>query len=192
MALSVLNVEVFVNLERCDGAWYKDWAMAYITFEDLPQLREQYHDKKIVFVTGTFDIPHAGHALFFESAKAQGDILVVMVAPDEAIKRDKSPHRPVVNEHMRRKIVDSLKPVDYTFMDPFVKIDWPPVENFIRYFEILKPDVYVVNDDAWKLAERQAIAERCGVTMVVLPRIAPPEFNKVSTTGIIEWTKKLG
>ena len=166
--------------------------MAYVSYEDLPRLREQYKDKKIVFTSGTFDLTHAGHVLFFEDAKAQGDILVVMVAPDAAIKRDKSPYRPVINEHMRRKVVDSLKPVDYTFIDPFVKIDWPPVENFSRYFSWFHPDVYVVNDDGWLLKERKAIADAEGVKMIVLPRTAPPEFGNVSTTGIIERTKEVG
>src|SRR5579862_5456895 len=116
--------------------------MAYLTFDDLPGIRRDHRDKKIVFCSGTFDLVHAGHALFFEDCKKVGDILVVMIAPDAIIKRDKSEHRPVMNEHLRMKMVDSLKPVDYTILDKFVKIDWPKIETLSKYFEALRPDVY--------------------------------------------------
>lgn len=166
--------------------------MAHLEFNDLSQLREQHKNERIVFASGTFDLTHAGHALFFEDCKKHGDILVVMVAPDAIIKRDKSIHRPVWNEHMRLKMVDSLKPVDYTFLDSFINIDWPKVETLGKYFEILRPDVYIANNDAWQLDEREALAKKHGVQMVVLERTCPPEFENVSTTGIIARAKEVG
>ena len=40
-----------------------------------------------------------------------------MVGSDAAIRRNKGPSRPVMNEHLRMKMIDSLKPVDYTLLD---------------------------------------------------------------------------
>ena len=163
--------------------------MAKITFNDLSRIREEHHNEKIVFCSGGFDLTHAGHALFFEDCKKQGDVLVVMVGSDKAVGRDKGTTRPVLNEHMRSKMVDSLKPVDYVMIDELP----PPGSHALHYidmvFERLKPDVYVVNQDAFDITYRKDLAQRHGVKLVILERICPEEFEAVSTTNIIKKIK---
>src|SRR3989338_4598654 len=91
--------------------------VAVIQYKDFKQLRNKLRGKKIVFCSGIFDITHAGHVLFFEDCKTYGDILAVAVGSDAIIRINKGPARPVLNEHLRLKMVDSLKPVDYCFID---------------------------------------------------------------------------
>ncbi len=161
-----------------------------IDFEDLKKIRERHKDKKIVFCSGGFDLTHAGHVLFFEDCKRQGDVLVVMAGSDIAVKRDKGEKRPILNEHIRMKIVDALRPVDYCFIDKLLPPEAHPLEYIDYVFAELKPDIYVVNDDAFDTPYRRIIADRCGVKFVILKRSCPPEFEKISTSSIIKKIKE--
>jgi D-beta-D-heptose 7-phosphate kinase/D-beta-D-heptose 1-phosphate adenosyltransferase len=160
--------------------------MAYTSFEELPELRKKYADKKIIFCSGCFDLAHAGHVLFFEDCKKQGDILVAMVGADAVIRRDKGVERPILNEHVRMKLIDSLKPVDYTFLDRIISPESPPLLFIDWVFNALRPDIYVVNNDGWNMPYREEISKKYGVELRVLDRACPPEFEKISTTGIIK------
>jgi len=63
-----------------------------------------------VMATGVFDIIHTGHISYLRQAKALGDELVVVVACDKTVRKNK--HEPITPENMRVMIIDSLKPVD--------------------------------------------------------------------------------
>ncbi len=162
--------------------------MAIITHEDFPALRAKFKGKKIIFTSGSFDLVHAGHVVHLEACKALGDILVVGVGRDEDIKRHKGDKRPILNEHVRLKMIDSLKPVDYTF---FIK---PPASGahlaspLIEVFHTLRPDIYATNDEATDLNWYVVNCREAGVSFSILHRNAPPEFDDISTTKI---TKKI-
>jgi cytidyltransferase-like protein len=156
-----------------------------IPFKDVATIREKYPNKTIVLAAGTFDLPHAGHVLFLEEAKKLGDIVVVMVGSDAAVTRAKGANRPIINQHLRLKMIDSLKPVDYTFIDCY-----EDREDFIVFmmdeaFKFLKPDILIVNNDRSDISFREELGKKHGVQIVVLDRVAPPEFDEVSTTKII-------
>lgn len=162
--------------------------MAIINYRFLSSLRKKHRDKRIVFCSGVFDLTHAGHVLFFEDCKKQGDILVVGVGPDKGLKELKGLSRPIFNESMRMKIVSSLKPIDYCFLGkPPGK---PPIKHFFAptedVFKQLQPDIYVVNNDANDIPFRTQLAKKYEVNIVVLERKCPPSFENVSTTRIIE------
>lgn len=163
-----------------------------IDYKDLKKIREENKDKKIVFCLGVFDITHVGHILFFEDCKSKGDILVVGIGRDSLIKRYKGDLRPILNENIRLKTVDSIKAVDYSFIDTIE--DWDGSDthkkNLRPIFRELKPDFYVVNNDASDLDKRQEIAKEEKVNMIVLPRWCPKEFEGISTTKIIEKIKE--
>ena len=165
--------------------------MAYTRFEELEYIREKHKGQKIVFCSGCFDVTHAGHVLFFEDSKKQGDILVVMVGADAVIQRNKGKERPVVNEHLRLKMVDSLKPVDYVFLDDVLPGENHPLYIIDLVIEKLKPDVYVINKDAWDIPYRESFSKKHGVSLVILDRTTPPEFDAVSTTKIIKKIQSL-
>ncbi len=87
---------------------------------------------KIVHCHGVFDFVHLGHIRHFNSARKEGDILVVTITKDKHVKR--GPDRPVFNEHLRAETLASLTITDYVCI-----IDSPTATECIR---ILKPDVY--------------------------------------------------
>ena len=66
---------------------------------------------KVVLVGGVFDIIHPGHVYALKSAKALGDVLVVVVATNNTIQKMKGSF-PNHNEKERQNLVSFLKPVD--------------------------------------------------------------------------------
>lgn len=159
---------------------------------DLSRLRKKYRNKRIVFCTGCFDLTHAGHVLFFEDCKKQGDLLVVCVSDDALVRKYKK-GRPILNEHLRLKMVASLKPVDYCFLQP--KKPFTSLEHINDWIggmlSKLKPDVYVINDDANGIPGRkQMMKEYPYVTLRILKRTAPKKFEKISTSSIIKKIRK--
>src|SRR3990172_3744736 len=73
-------------------------------------------NKKVVLIGGSFDIIHVGHVRVLERAKKFGDILVVALNSDAHIKIYKPALRPIIPEKLRAEVVNSIKPVDYTFI----------------------------------------------------------------------------
>jgi len=164
--------------------------MAKTTLENLSEIKQRHKGKKIIFCSGSFDLTHAGHLLFFEDCKNLGDVLVVMVGGDKAIRRGKGGTRPILNEHLRIKMIDALKPVDYTLIDELDPIDVHPLHAIDLALEALRPDVYVINKDASDIPYRQNLARKHHVELVILERTCPEEFDGVSTTNIIEKIKR--
>ena len=68
-----------------------------IKTNDLQLIREKHSTKKIVLLKGSFDLLHTGHIYMMEQAKKYGDILVVIVKPNVAIK-NKGDDRPIIDE----------------------------------------------------------------------------------------------
>lgn len=169
--------------------------MVVLKLDDLPDIRKRYLDKKIVFCSGVFDLTHAGHVLFFENCKELGDILVVGIGRAKLIKKEKNEERPILNDYLRIKMVDSLKPVDYTlFFQDLSKFEEEPYKsNTLAFLEFplkkLKPDFYVVNEDASNIDYRINLCSKSDTRLYILKRNYPKEFEGISTTKIIEKIK---
>jgi len=162
-----------------------------VTLEDLPGIRTRHKDDIIVLCTGSFDLTHAGHILFLEDCKKLGDLLVVGVGPDTEINKNKKGNRPILNEHLRLKMIDSLRPVDYSFITPLSSgKNW--LNPLREIFEKLSPDIYVINSDAEDIAGRKKILKDFNIKLKILDRWAPQEFEDISTTRIIEKIKGKG
>lgn len=88
-----------------------------ISYEDAINIVENLknHGKTIVNVHGCFDLFHYGHLKFFESAKKNGDILLVSVTPDVYIS--KGPNRPVFKERQRIEFLSNIDIVDYVVLN---------------------------------------------------------------------------
>lgn len=119
--------------------------------EELSKIRKDNAGKKIVLLKGSFDLMHPGHVNRMRAAKNLGDILVVFLKCDEAIRR-KGAGRPIEDEEQRAAVVDAIRYVDYTVIAKRkvdVGIEEVPEherEQYLRYYKMvsdLKPDVLV-------------------------------------------------
>ena len=97
--------------------------------------------RKIVFTNGCFDILHYGHVMYLEKARRTGDCLIVGINSDLSVKRIKGPHRPVVNEFDRARVLAGLESVDFVAI--FNE------ETPLKLIQALKPDLLIKGSD-WK------------------------------------------
>lgn len=67
---------------------------------------------KVVLVGGVFDLIHPGHIHTLKAAKAEGDVLVVVVARQSTAQKIKKDRKIYHDETQRKELVDSLNFVD--------------------------------------------------------------------------------
>lgn len=93
----------------------------------------------ITFTNGCFDLLHIGHITLLESARREGDRLVVGINSDSSVRGLKGSARPIVGERERAQILASLSAVDAVviFEEP----------TPLRVIEALRPDVIVKGGD---------------------------------------------
>ena len=66
---------------------------------------------KVVMLGGAFEIIHPGHVYALSEARSLGNTLVVVVATDESVERNKG-RPPVTDQASRVRLVSSLRQVD--------------------------------------------------------------------------------
>lgn len=133
---------------------------------------------KKVFVSGCYDLLHSGHVAFFQEASRYGD-LYVAVGSDRTIYELKG-RVPVNNEQERLFMVKSVSYVKDAFISR-----GSGMLDFIEEFEVLKPDIFVVNEDG-NLLEKKKMCEELGVEYIVLRREPNPGLLARSTTALRE------
>jgi len=96
-------------------------------------------EQSIVFTNGCFDLLHLGHITLLESARREGDRLIVAINSDSSVQELKGPSRPIVNERDRARTLAALSAVDaiVIFNDP----------TPLALIEALRPDVIVKGGD---------------------------------------------
>jgi rfaE bifunctional protein nucleotidyltransferase chain/domain len=134
---------------------------------------------RLVFTNGCFDILHVGHVRYLSAARSLGDVLLVAINSDRAVRELKGDARPVMNEAERAEMLAALRAVDYvTVFD-----DLSP-RSLIA--EVL-PDVLVKGGDyALDEIHGREEVEAAGGRVFSLPFV-----QGASTSGIIERLKKL-
>ncbi len=68
---------------------------------------------KVVMLGGAFEIIHPGHVHALSEARGLGNTLVVVVATDESVERNKG-RPPATDQALRMALVSSLRQVDLT------------------------------------------------------------------------------
>lgn len=97
--------------------------------------------------TGVFDLLHPGHVHMLSEAAKLGDELVVVVARDTNVQKEK--HAPITPEAHRRDMVAALKPVDVAVLGH--------KGDYYRIVEEMQPDVFALGfDQAYDEAKVQA------------------------------------
>ena len=69
--------------------------------------------KRIIFTNGCFDILHAGHVRYLETAKSYGDVLILGLNSDRSVTALKGKGRPINTQLDRAYILAALEAVDY-------------------------------------------------------------------------------
>lgn len=146
---------------------------AIIDFDDLGRLRTDLPGKKIVLGTGCFDLLHVGHLYFLQEARRQGDVLIVGLNSDKAIKAIKGPDRPIFKQEERVEMIAAFECVDMAFIFDDVVAD-----SSIR---ALKPDVFVIGEESVAAYPSElSSAHSAGARVEVVTRIPG-----VSTTSVL-------
>ena len=135
--------------------------------------------RRIVFTNGVFDILHAGHIRYLETARGFGDALIVAVNSDTSVRTIKGTSRPVNPEHERAEMLAALE-----FVDAVVVFDETTPAAII---EEVQPDVLVkgADWDATAVVGREIVERRGG-------RVERVKIEEgLSTSAIVERVKSL-
>jgi rfaE bifunctional protein nucleotidyltransferase chain/domain len=117
--------------------------------------------KRITFANGCFELLHVGHVRFLQGAREQGDVLVVGVNSDRAVRALKGPGRPLLPEAARVELLAALACVDYV-----VVFDDDTAERILRD---LRPHVQCKGTDYTEenVPERHVMHELGGAVRIV-------------------------
>jgi len=136
-----------------------------------------------VFVSGCYDILHAGHVQFFREACALGSHLIVSFASAEVLWLHKRRRSSIPDEH-KRALIAALDMVDEVVVGNGREEGLDFKEDFLR----LRPDVLAVTDDDKYGPLKRELCAQVGAKYVVLPK-TPLQFTPISTTEIVRWIK---
>ena len=129
---------------------------------------------RIVFTNGCFDLLHVGHITVIEQARRFGDRLIVAINSDASVSGLKGPHRPIVGEKDRARVLAALGAVDAVV----VFNEATPLE-LIR---AARPDVIVKGGD---YSPQSIVGAQEGTSWGGLIRIVPT-VEGFSTSRLIE------
>lgn len=156
------------------------WKKRLVSQSDLMTLREKLTEKgkKIVFTAGSWDLLHVGQCRYLEEAKAKGDVLVVGVSSNHAIRSVKGPNKPILDEKIRAEMLTYLRSVD------FVTI--LPEASCAPSLGLLQPDVFITVREDWaadyKNSREYKTVTKYGGTVEVVDR----QSTALSTTKIVQ------
>jgi rfaE bifunctional protein nucleotidyltransferase chain/domain len=156
------------------------WKKRLVPQSDLMSLREKLKekDKKVVFTAGSWDLLHVGQCRYLEEAKARGDILVVGVSSNDAIRRVKGPNKPILDEKIRAEMLTYLRSVDFVTILPE-----PSCQPSLG---LLQPDIFITVKEDWtdnyKESKEYKTVTKYGGTVEVVDR----QSTALSTTKIVQ------
>jgi D-beta-D-heptose 7-phosphate kinase/D-beta-D-heptose 1-phosphate adenosyltransferase len=104
--------------------------------------------RRIVTITGTFDLLHDRHVHILNEARRRGDVLVVGLTSDASVRSSRGPGWPLMPERSRAEMLLALRMVDFVH----IVSDAEPT----AFLAELRPDVHVdraeYGDDSVNLA----------------------------------------
>ena len=124
---------------------------------------------QVVLAHGVFDLVHVGHIRHLESARRQGDVLIVTVTADAFV--NKGPARPAFTDALRAEMLGALEYVDWVGVNH--------ASDAMSVIQAIKPDAYVKGSDyadsaadvTGKIAEERKAVEAHGGRLVFTDEI---------------------
>ena len=106
-----------------------------------------------VFVSGCFDVLHSGHIAFLQEAAQYGDLYVAL-GSDKTVLELK--HRPTLyTENERKYMLEALACVHKVYISP-----GSGYMDFVEVLDLVKPDIFFVNEDGDKPEKRALCAQK--------------------------------
>lgn len=136
-----------------------------------------------VFVSGCYDLLHAGHLQFFDEARSLGDHLTVSFASEEILWSHKN-RRPSLPDDHKKALIAALPMVDSVVSCDGKKLGL----DFEPAFRELRPDILVVTEDDQYTDLKKALCAEIGARYVNLPK-TPPKIAPISTSEIVARVK---
>lgn len=172
----------------CLGAWIssqeeiehmtQDWLThAWAHGRHIKRTTKIDQNSGIVMTNGVYDLLHEGHLELLKFAKMQGDRLVVAIDSDARVRELKGPQRPINNETIRRKLLESNKYVDEVVI-------FNSSEELQHLYEKFNANVVVRGSEYTE----QQIRERDKIPKEIKIKIFP-HIKDISTTDIISKIK---
>ena len=135
-----------------------------------------------VMASGVFDIIHTGHISYLEQAKAMGDELIVVVACDDTVRKNK--HEPITPEKMRVRIANSLKPVDRAILGK--------EGDIFNVVKEISPDIIVLGfDQTFREMDLKKRLEENGMGHIRVTRATEYGEDLTATRKIIKRIREL-
>tara|TARA_B100000949_G_C14253427_1_gene439302 strand:+ start:462 stop:1097 length:636 start_codon:yes stop_codon:yes gene_type:complete len=127
---------------------------------------------KIVFTGGVYDIIHPGHIYTLKKSKQQGDFLIVSIARDERVKKNKG--RTAINSERKRKtLVSSIKYVDHAVLGSKGEI--------FKIVKKIKPDIITIGyDQTHKLKKLRELVKKYELKIRIMKLDSPIPHVKSS------------
>ncbi len=146
-------------------------------------MKKEKKTGKKVFVSGTYDILHAGHIQFFKDARALGDHLTVSFASAGVIALSKKRFPSLPDSH-KAAIIGELRCVDKVVSSS----DLDPVFDFLGHWKKDKPDILAVTEDDRNAERKRIVCADYGVELIILPKRV--SIEPVSTSSILAGIKE--
>jgi len=86
-----------------------------LSLEEAARWRDEQRaaGRTVVTTNGVFDLLHAGHVGYLAWARAQGDVLLLLLNGDESVRQlGKGSDRPIVGFDDRARVLSALRSVD--------------------------------------------------------------------------------
>ena len=141
------------------------------TTEQVRKWREE--GRKLVFSNGCFDLLHAGHVRYLQTAASLGDIFILGLNSDSSVRKLKGPSRPIMTQVDRAFLLSALQAIDCVVI--FEE------ETPARLIETVTPDVLVKGGDylAEEIVGYDTVTKNGGRVEIV------PFLEGKSTSGMI-------
>ncbi len=135
--------------------------------------------KSVGLATGSYDLLHYHHVLFFTRCRRDCDILFVGIDSDELVRERKGEGRPIIYDSRRVQMVDALKPVAFAFI-------MHSLADHGTISRIIKPD-FIFKNDAFVGREAEIVGrEHAGKIKIIRDVV-----EHTSTTQIISEAARL-
>lgn len=140
-----------------------------IAWNNLPEWRAavRARGQKLVVTNGCFDLLHLGHVTYLEEARKRGDVLLIGVNGDAAVRELKGPSRPINSEQDRALVLAALESVAGVCI--FSE------KRATRFLGQAQPDIYVKGGDYTLETldqDERRIVEAAGGKIILIPLVA--------------------